>query len=79
MFYHILISPQVNRWAIFTYQQGIQELAHELPNDLRLRNLGKQEILEKCLNFIQRPPSAQPPCQNKNFVSTSKKVTKNSD
>ena len=40
MFYQIFLSPQVKRWAIITYKHGIYELPHELPNDLRLRNLG---------------------------------------
>ena len=29
------------RWAIITYEYGIHELPHELPNDLRFRILGK--------------------------------------
>ena len=33
MFYQILLSPQVKRWAIVTYKHGIYELPHELPND----------------------------------------------
>ena len=40
MFYQILISPQVNWWEIITYKHGIYELIFELPNDLRLTNLG---------------------------------------
>ena len=40
MFYQILLSPQVKRWAIITFEHGIYELPHELPNDLRLRILG---------------------------------------
>ena len=36
MFYQIFLSPQVKRWAIITYNYGINELPHELPNDLRL-------------------------------------------
>ena len=39
MFYQIFLSPQVKRWAIITYKHGIYELPHELPNDLRLRDL----------------------------------------
>ena len=41
MFYQILLSPQVKRWAVITYKHGLYELRHELPNDLRLRILGK--------------------------------------
>ena len=40
MSYQIFLSPQVKRWAIITYKQGIYELPQELPNDLRLRILG---------------------------------------
>ena len=36
MFYQILFSEQVKRYAIITYKYDI----HELPNDLRLRALG---------------------------------------
>ena len=36
MFYQIFLSPQVERRAIITYEPGISELRHELPNDLRL-------------------------------------------
>ena len=35
MFYKILLSPQMKRWSITTYEHGIYELPHELPNDLR--------------------------------------------
>ena len=41
MFYQILLSPQVKRWAIITYKHGIYELSHELLNDLRLRKVSK--------------------------------------
>ena len=40
MYYQILFSPQVKRWAIITYKHGMYELSHELPNDLRLKILG---------------------------------------
>ena len=32
---------QVKRWMIITYKHGIYKVPHELPNDLRVRNLGK--------------------------------------
>ena len=44
MFYQIFFSAQVERCAITTYKNGIDELPHELPNDLRLRILGNLEI-----------------------------------
>ena len=40
MFYQIILSQQVKRWAIITYKHGIYQLPHELPNNLRLRILG---------------------------------------
>ena len=36
----MLISPQVERYAIVTYKHGIYEFPHELSNDLRLKILG---------------------------------------
>ena len=53
MFYQIILSQQVKRWAIITYKHGMYELPHELLNDLRLRILGNEEISGKCLNFIE--------------------------
>ena len=47
MLYQIFLSPEVKRWAIITYEQGIYELPHELRNDLRLRILGNYEISGK--------------------------------
>ena len=79
MFHQILPSPQVKRWEIISFKHGTNDLPHELMNDLRLRNLGNLETLGKCLNFIERQPGAQPRCQNKNFVSTIKKVPKSRD
>ena len=37
MFYQFSLSPQVKRWAIITYEHGIYELCHELPNDLGVK------------------------------------------
>ena len=69
----------MNRWEIITYKHGIFDLSHELLSDLKLKNVVNQEILEKSLNFIESPPSAPPSSQNKGFVTTIKKVTKNSN
>ena len=44
MFYQIFFSPQVKRSAIISNKQGVNELSHELPNDLRLRILESYEI-----------------------------------
>ena len=40
MLYQTFLLPQVKRWAIITYQHGIYQSPHELPEDLRLRILG---------------------------------------
>ena len=40
MFYQILFSPQVKRWAIITDKHVIDELPQEFPNDLRLKIMG---------------------------------------
>ena len=34
MFYQILFSRKVKRYAIITYKHGIYELPNELPNEL---------------------------------------------
>ena len=36
----IFFAPQVKRRVIISNKHGIYELAHELPNDLRIRILG---------------------------------------
>ena len=77
MFYQIFLSPQVERWAIITYKNGIHVLLHELPNKLRLRTLGNKETSANCLNLIEWYPSAQYPRQNEIFANTSRKPLKN--
>ena len=65
MFYQIFLSPKVKRSAIISNKHGIYELPHELPNDLRLTNLGSQEIRKvqenlktsKSYNLVPSPPS----------------------
>ena len=59
MFYQIFILPQVKRCVIITYKHGIyelpHELSHELPNDLRhkeLRQLGTIKKLSKLSRMI---------------------------
>ena len=75
--YQISLSPQVKRSPIISNKLGRQEFPHELPNDLKLRILGIQDISGKSQNFIELQPSAQSSSQNKNFFSTSKKLLKN--
>ena len=72
----IFTSSQATRSEIISFNNGICELPHELPQDLRLRNWGYYEIVGKCLNFKEWLPGAQSSCQNKTFVSINKKVLK---
>ena len=53
MFYQIFFSSQVKPCTIATYKHGVYELPQGLPNNLRLRILGNQEILGKCLSVIK--------------------------
>ena len=51
MFYQIFLSSLVKQSAIISNKHGIYELAHELPNDLRLWKIRKyQENLKTSLN-----------------------------
>ena len=52
MFYQIFLSSQVKRCAIITYQHGIYELPHELPNNVRLRKLGNIKKVTKLHRMI---------------------------
>ena len=74
MFSQIFLSPQVKRGTIITYKHAIHELPNELPNNLRLRILGNQEISEKCLSSIEWYPSAQSPWQNEKKKKNSWKI-----
>ena len=47
MFDKISVSPQVKRIVILSNKHGIYELPHELPNDLRLKKLGKIKNISK--------------------------------
>ena len=53
MFEKIFESPQVKPTVIIRNKHGIYELPHELPNDLRLRALGNEEISRRSQNFIE--------------------------
>ena len=70
------LSPQVKRRVIISNKYGIYELPHELPNNLRLRILGNEEISGKSQNFIELYPSVPSSSQNENFPNTSKKLMK---
>ena len=55
MFYQIFLSPQVKQSAIISnkHKQGVYELPHELPNDLRLRILGNKEKSGESPNLLE--------------------------
>ena len=53
MFYQIFLSPKVKRIAIISNKQGVYELLHKLPNDLRLRILGNKEKSGKFPNLLE--------------------------
>ena len=81
MFYQIFLSPQVKRFAIIIYKDGLYELLHELPNNLAFRKLrstipGNQQTLRKSPNPVERQPRAHCPRQNENQQDTSKKSLK---
>ena len=54
----------------------VYELPHELQNDLRLRILGKKEILGHSQIWLKTKPSAQCPLQKLNFGNSSEKTSK---
>ena len=71
------LSPQVKQIVIISNKHGIYWLPNELPNDLRVRILGNQEILSRSQIFIELQLSALSSSQNENFVNTSKTLFKN--
>ena len=53
MLYQIFLSPQVKPSTIISNKQGVYELHHELPNDLRLRFLEDKEKSGKPQNLLE--------------------------
>ena len=53
MFYQIFLSLHVKRSMIISKKQGVYELPHELPKDLRLRILGNKEISGESPNLLE--------------------------
>ena len=51
--YQTFFSPQVKRSVIIRNKHGIYKLSQELPNDVRLRILGKLERSGKSQNPIE--------------------------
>ena len=69
-------SPQV-MWCMKSITKNIEhELSYKLPNDLRLRILGNQEIMEKLQKWGEAEPSTQSPFQEKNLGTSSQKWQK---
>ena len=63
MFCQPFLSPQVKRCAIITYEHGIYEFPHELPNDLRLykiMKLGNIRRVPKTHRMTAQCPVPQP-------------------
>ena len=50
---NIFTSQQVKRSVSTCNKQGLYELAHELPNELRLRILKNEEMSGKSQKFIK--------------------------
>ena len=71
-----IITSETMCVRLLLINNGVCELPHELPNDLRLRILGNKEISGNCLNVIEWQPSAQFPRQNESFVNTRRKLLK---
>ena len=55
MFYQFFLSPQVKRWAIITYNYGLYELPHELPNHLRLHRISPAPSLPAKMKALPIP------------------------
>ena len=69
-------SPQVKQYLISSITNLVHELPHKLPNDLRLRILGNQEILEKCQMWVQTQPNSQSSFQKLNVDNSCQKTRK---
>ena len=82
IFWHFLIiqltseSPQIKRYLISSIMNLAHELPHELPNDLSLRILENQEILEKCQMWVQTQPNVQSSFQKLNVENSCQKTHK---
>ena len=82
IFWHFLIiqhrseQPQVKRYLISSITSLVDELPHELLNELGLRILGNYEILEKCQIWVKTQPSAKSSFQklNSDNIAAKKRV-----
>ena len=53
MFYQMFLEPIVKRSPIISNKQGVYELPHVLPNDLRLRIIESKEKYGESLNLVE--------------------------
>ena len=82
IFQHFLIiqhrseSRQIKRCLISSITNLVHDLSQQLPNDIRLRILGNQEILEECQIWLEALRSAQSFFQILNFDNSCQKTRK---
>ena len=69
-------SLQVKRQFISSITNLVDELPHNLSNDLRLRIFKNQEILEKCLMWVETQLSAQLSFKKLNVDNSCQKTRK---
>ena len=74
MLYEIFLSPQVKGIVNISNKHVTYNLYQELPNILRLRILGKWNMLRRSQMFIDLDSSAQSSTKNENFVHRSEKL-----
>ena len=77
MLCQIFVSPQLKRCVIITYKHGINELSHELPNDLRIRILGNLGYLRKLSEIYEMTVECRVFFPDKSFCNTRRKLLKN--
>ena len=77
MFQYRANSPQIKQNLISSITNLVYELSHGLPNNLRLRIIGNQKILEKSQVWLETKPKAQSPFQKSNSFNSSQKEQKN--
>ena len=66
------LSPQVKWGGIISNKHGIYRLSHELPNKLRLKNLGNEKMSENSQNFIELLPSSKSSLEMKTLLALAK-------
>ena len=70
-------STQVKWYMKSSTKNVVHELPVKFPNNLRLRILGNQEIVEKFQKWVKAELSTQPPFQEKIFVTSGQNLHKN--